>query len=285
MATMPSRSIDLSIEIDAPFDSVWSALTDAKELANWFPLQARVTPPSLDDPRQRGSIWMSWGDGLQFETPIDVWEPFKRLRVIQHEPTSEGPMPNPNRVMVEYIIDARSPSKTVLRLIHCGFLAGSEADELYDATLRAWRFQLDGLKLYLEKYRGTDGGAARPRRAVFARCTSTGHSREELWRRVAGGGGLGGMKALDRLKAGERFHITLPDTVDGAIEGLVQYISAPREFRGAITNPGGGRLRLHVDDLFGQRDAYMWLSLFDVEDGVVKELQDAADAMMRRIGE
>lgn len=277
-----SRSIDLSVDIDAPFDAVWCALTDGRELANWFPLAARVTPPLLDHPAQRGTIWMSWGDEMQFESPIEVWEPFKRLRIIQQEPTREGPMPNPHRVWVEYSIDARSPARTGLRLVHSGFLAGSEAEELYDSTLRGWRFQLDGLKMYLEEFRGPDGGRARPRRAVFACSISNASEREELWRRLAGGG-LGGARPLDRLKAGERFRISLPDTVDLAIEGIVQYVNPPKEFRASIDVPGGGLLRLHIDDLFGQRSAYLWTSLFDVDDALVQELQAAADAILKRL--
>ena len=38
------RSIETQIEINAPVEAVWKALTDAAELANWFPVKARVKP-------------------------------------------------------------------------------------------------------------------------------------------------------------------------------------------------------------------------------------------------
>ena len=51
-----TRTIEKELEIDAPIEAVWKALTDAEELTNWFPLEARVKPGV------GGSIWRleSW---------------------------------------------------------------------------------------------------------------------------------------------------------------------------------------------------------------------------------
>jgi uncharacterized protein YndB with AHSA1/START domain len=38
------RRVEREIEINAVVEDVWKALTDANELARWFPLEARVTP-------------------------------------------------------------------------------------------------------------------------------------------------------------------------------------------------------------------------------------------------
>jgi uncharacterized protein YndB with AHSA1/START domain len=43
VAKRPHR-LEKQIEIAAPIEEVWSALTDSRKLANWFPLEARVTP-------------------------------------------------------------------------------------------------------------------------------------------------------------------------------------------------------------------------------------------------
>jgi hypothetical protein len=37
------RRIENEIEVAAPAEEVWKALTDAGELARWFPLEAHVT--------------------------------------------------------------------------------------------------------------------------------------------------------------------------------------------------------------------------------------------------
>ena len=61
------RSIETQIEINAPIEAVWKALTDGEELANWFPLKARVTPGV------GGSVWSYWAEDMQWESPIDAW--------------------------------------------------------------------------------------------------------------------------------------------------------------------------------------------------------------------
>ncbi len=46
------------IEINAPAEEVWNALTDPKELEKWFPLEARVTPPTGEG-KEDGRIYLS----------------------------------------------------------------------------------------------------------------------------------------------------------------------------------------------------------------------------------
>ena len=52
-----ARVFDMSIDIDASADAVWSALTEARELTRWFPLEARVIPG------EGGSMYWGWGEG------------------------------------------------------------------------------------------------------------------------------------------------------------------------------------------------------------------------------
>jgi len=73
---MTTRSVTRSIEIAAPIDAVWRALTDAAELTRWFPLDAKVRPG------EGGSISMSWADGDTSEGRIEIWESGKRLQYL-----------------------------------------------------------------------------------------------------------------------------------------------------------------------------------------------------------
>ena len=68
-----SRAVVREVFVAAPPDVVWKALTDARELTQWFPLEARVTPGV------GGSIWISWGEGASGEAPITAWEPGRRF--------------------------------------------------------------------------------------------------------------------------------------------------------------------------------------------------------------
>lgn len=48
-APMQTRSVEQIIEIDAPVEAIWKALTDAEEMTRWFPLEAGTNPD--------GSVW------------------------------------------------------------------------------------------------------------------------------------------------------------------------------------------------------------------------------------
>jgi len=80
-ATTPApvaRTLHKEIELTASVEEVWKALTDPRELVNWFPLAARVTPGV------GGRLFLSWGPHCEGESPIVAWEPGKRFAV-QHK--------------------------------------------------------------------------------------------------------------------------------------------------------------------------------------------------------
>ena len=60
--------------IDAPPERVWRALTEARELERWFPLEAEV------EPGPEGRIWMGWGNEFGAWSRIRVWDPPHHLR-------------------------------------------------------------------------------------------------------------------------------------------------------------------------------------------------------------
>ncbi len=74
------RRVDREIAIDAPLKSVWRAVSEARALKNWFPLEARVTPGV------GGKIFLSWGPEYEGEAEIIAWDPGKRLT--WREPTA-----------------------------------------------------------------------------------------------------------------------------------------------------------------------------------------------------
>jgi uncharacterized protein YndB with AHSA1/START domain len=71
--TKKERRVEREVEIKAPLEDVRKALTEANELARWFPLKARVTPG-------RGrKIFVSWGPAFEGEAEILAWEPAKEF--------------------------------------------------------------------------------------------------------------------------------------------------------------------------------------------------------------
>ena len=118
-----SRTIETQIEIDAPVDAVWAALSESEELANWFPIKARVKPGA------GGSVWSWWADDMQWESPIAAWEPNRHMRVVWLEPGEYGEMKVPFQIAVDYTLETRA-GKTVLRLVHSGFSTDTAWDNL-----------------------------------------------------------------------------------------------------------------------------------------------------------
>jgi uncharacterized protein YndB with AHSA1/START domain len=165
-----TRSVKDRIEVEAPADVVWKALTDARELERWFPLEAR------GEPEEGGSVFLSWGNEFQGSSRILVWDPPFHLRI-----TWGGDGGN---VVTDYYLEP-SDDRTLLRVVSSGFSTDPEWDDWVEGTRQGWRYELASLKHYLERHRGQD------RRVVYLR-RRVALSREEAWERLTGPGGVPG---------------------------------------------------------------------------------------------
>jgi uncharacterized protein YndB with AHSA1/START domain len=137
-----TRSHEHEMEIQAPAEAVWRALTDGDELVRWFAEDARTTPG------EGGSVWLSWGGEYAGESRIDVWEPSRRLRLLD----SSGDDPAVTLVE-EWTLETRGGT-TVLRLVHSGILDSPDWDGMYDGTNQGWEIFLRTLRHYLERHPG-----------------------------------------------------------------------------------------------------------------------------------
>lgn len=134
-----SREVVKEAFIAATPDDVWQALTDARELTRWFPVEARV------EPGLGGSIWLSWGEGAGGEAPITAWEPGRRLQWTE----TRGPI----KVAVDFHLEAGNGG-TVVRVVQSGFGDGSEWDDEFHMVTGGWAYFIAHLKWYLERHRG-----------------------------------------------------------------------------------------------------------------------------------
>src|SRR5208283_990351 len=133
--TKRPHRLEKKIEIAASIEEVWSALTDAKKLQNWFPLEARVTPG------KDGKIFVSWGPECEGEASIVAWEPGRRIAWQEQF------------ALVEFTLEARR-GKTLVRLVQSGFFSGADWEsEWFDSTNYGWEFMLVSLRLLLERHR------------------------------------------------------------------------------------------------------------------------------------
>jgi uncharacterized protein YndB with AHSA1/START domain len=152
--TKTERRIEKEIEINAPLEDAWKALTEANELTRWFPLEARVTPGS------GGKIFVSWGPGSEGEAEIVAWEPGKKF-------AWKEPM-----ALIAWTLESRG-AKTIVHLLQSGFLGNADwENEWFDSTSYGWGFMLLSLQVALERHPGTARQVAWPRRKVTFRATT-----------------------------------------------------------------------------------------------------------------
>ena len=138
-----TRTHDIELELDASPDEVFSAITEADKIQQWFAPDVRVTPG------EGGSIYVGWGPGMGGEAPIRIWEPGKRFGWVQGEGTER-----PQVVTLEI---EGSGGKSTLKLVHSGFGAGAEFDNEYDSSFGGWHTFFAMLQEGLKRFKGVAG--------------------------------------------------------------------------------------------------------------------------------
>jgi uncharacterized protein YndB with AHSA1/START domain len=139
------------IEIDAPPDAVWKAISTGEGLTRWYAEEARV------EPRAGGENWISWGEGQEVGNQNLAWEPGKRLTVGKpnHETATDW-----NAIVIDFEIETRG-GRTLLKLVQSGLPTGPDWDGMDDGTDVGWEMFLFALKFYLEHHAG------KPRRTIL----------------------------------------------------------------------------------------------------------------------
>lgn len=246
-----TRSFEMQMEINAPVEAVWKALTDAHELTQWFPLNAKVKPGV------GGNIWSSWGPPFEGESPIQIWEPNRHLRTGWPTWGDAKPDPEHQRIAVDYHLEGRG-GQTILRLVHSGFGKDAKWDKEYDGISRGWAFELRGLRHYLENHRGKD------RRVIWGRM-NTDLPVPEAIGRVIGPTGQVLRGTIEGLKEGDRYRLELVG-MDRVIEGKVATHIAPRNFSGTVTklNNAFFRSELEACGPDGKEQIWVWFSTYGV---------------------
>lgn len=187
-AAESTRDIELTVELDATPEDVFRAVTDGTELTKWLAPEARVSPPNEG---RKGTIWISWGEGMGVEKAIELWDPPRRMVHASGEnPETKAPL------WVEWSIEAKAGGTTTLRLVHSGFSASADWDDEFDAHSRGWRLMLANLRHYFARH------AKKP--SVHLPFTAKLDSpREQVWKLLLSKLGL-----LGATQSGAAFRIT-----------------------------------------------------------------------------
>lgn len=256
------RVIETEIEIAAPVEAVWKALTDARELARWFPLDAEV------EPGPGGSIWLSWGELFEGRSTIEIWEPNRHLRTGWMQPDDDT---RPVQTIVDYYLEGKAGT-TRLRLVHSGFGREDTWYEEYDGTRRGWRFELRSLRHYLERHLGT------PREVAWS-MTQVEVPPEEAWNRLMSESGLLAEGSLSDASEGDSFRIET--ALGDELQGTVHVYDPPTDFSGTVRNVNDGLFRVGVEPGHGGGlHVVLWLATYGVKEATVQILQGHFESLL-----
>ena len=269
-----TRAFSMSLDLDASREEVWRALTDAQELVRWFPVGARVTPGA------GGKMLWSWGEGWDWETRIDAWEPGRMLRLVQEDArpydAHGNPLPageaEPQRIAIEFTLETQQ-GKTRLRVVHSGFGHGAAWDNELEGITEGWQAELRSLKHYLHRHRGKDRVAGR------AWLTTT-MPRDAAWTRLLGAGGFRVTPA--DLKEGRAYEVVTPD--GQRLSGTLELYLPGETLAGTVRELDDGWFRLLTwKDGAGNTGVWAWLATYDGDEAQVREFKDRSQDALERL--
>jgi uncharacterized protein YndB with AHSA1/START domain len=260
----PERTLELHVDIDAPLEAAWKAITEGKGIANWFAPIAEVSGEGVG-----ATVTAGWSDEMMMSHTVAAWEPLTHLRLVD----DSGWMGEGTSLATDYHLSTEN-GKTRVRLVQSAFGASDGWDDLFDGIKTGWVYFLQNLRIYLERLQG------RTRRMITDRI-EVDIPRQKFWRHLlsdAGGfvtGGAGALKAGDSIQV----KISEPGTVRAVVEMLVEGqglgLRIP-EFTDAL---------LFIE-LEGKKDKFhvgYWFSVYD--EAQAKALEAPAKRAFRRIHE
>lgn len=274
-----TRAFELTIEIPVPADAVWQALTSAEELVRWFPTEANITPGS-------GGRWVvSWDGNWQWSTEIEIWEPNRHLRLTDRSARpydAEGKAVNqtvaPVPISIDWYLEGKGGS-TSLRLVHSGFGRGSAWDDELEGVSTGWPFELNALKHYLQRHRGTDRQVAWTRSVVAS-------TPDALWSRMTGRGGIvrdGTIAAPDGIAAVRPGPYAATLSTGDRLEGQVMATIPNRGIQLSVDAWNQAIFRIWVDRVGNESTVNAWLSTYGMPESFVKDFDRRMRAEIDRI--
>ena len=267
-----SQGLEAELALAAEPEAVWKALTDARELMNWFPLQAAV------EPGEGGRIHVSWDGAWESDMNIEIWEPGKHLRTTWPWTAEEGVAGQENAVGVDYYIEARQGGGTVLRLVHSGFPVGDEWEDIFDGTRKGWSYELQSLRHYLENHRGVQRTVARVRRAM------EGLSEQMVWERLWSPAGLLAEGSIEPIRAGAGYAFTMPGGVE--LSGRILVAFPPTDLGATVSRIGNSLFRVAVGHQGGPEEppeVQLWLATWGVMEEQIRKVESVWEAVLDRI--
>jgi uncharacterized protein YndB with AHSA1/START domain len=140
--TEPDAYVDKVVEIGAPVERVWQALTTAEGLAQFYCDWATVVPGV------GGTVQIHWNAGSLPPATVEAWEPNRRLRLVY------PPHPGTEATTAEEWTLRDEGDHTVVRLVYEGFGPDTDWSDFYDRFDATASLVVDLLATWLDRHGG-----------------------------------------------------------------------------------------------------------------------------------
>lgn len=149
----PTDRIEKQVQLNAPLDRVWQALTDHKQFGEWF--RVNLDGPFVPGKYTRGNILHPGYEHLVMEVKVGEIKPKTYFSFYWH-PYPIDPQVNysdETPTLVEFTLEPKNDG-VLLKATESGFdqIPAGRRDEAFRMNSGGWAAQLDNnLKAYVEK--------------------------------------------------------------------------------------------------------------------------------------
>lgn len=268
---MTAKTFTMTIDLAATPDEVWRALTEAGELVRWFAPEAVVTPGA------GGRMLWRWADLFSWETAIETWEPGERLVLAEHRGATDihgTPLPGtPQRVAMEFTLEAQAGGTTRLRLVHSGFGSGEGWDDEFEGISAGWQFELRGLAFYFARHKGRNRVQAGGQRIVSAPL-------DAVWTRLFQGDAF----SIAAGGTGDGQRLVLASPTGTRIEGRVLWHNPQHDLVLCVDALDDGLFRISAWHAGGKTGVQVWMTTYAPDRAdAVRAFGDALQPALARL--
>jgi uncharacterized protein YndB with AHSA1/START domain len=129
------------VEVGATPEQAWEAITTGPEIDSWFLGRNEIKPGP-------GGTVRTAFPGFTMESTITTWEPPHRFVL------DTGQAPDGRHMVFAYEIEGRAGGRTIIRLVHSGFLPDADWEMEFDALKQGDPMYIRKLAEYLTYFQG-----------------------------------------------------------------------------------------------------------------------------------
>jgi uncharacterized protein YndB with AHSA1/START domain len=179
------RSVQVEVEVPGTPEQVWEAIATGPGVSSWF---VPMTVENGSDGKPSKMI-LNFGPGMDCPATFTSWDP-------PHRFTAENAIAGPNTptCATEWIVEARSGDKCVVRVVHSLFTATDDWDGQLEGVESGWPGFFRILRLYLTHFRGQ-------RSSLIQIMSGPAESLDKAWHTLTDPLGLATVKEGQQWKA------------------------------------------------------------------------------------